>query len=137
MTELLVAMLWSVVEVLIVCTGAQVVRVVSLGRWRSERWGRNEARTWNAAGAFSFRHEGQRVVTTNGLIFVGLLFYGVLAVLAVALAGLVSARLRLAQCLKTHRSSLWAPIPQKPPARSSANPSPTAVRWTTAMTPPS
>mgnify|MGYP006206822597 FL=1 len=91
MTEFLVAMLWSVVEVLIVFTGARVVRVVSLGRWRSERWSSNEARTWSAAGAFSFRHEGQRVVTTNGLIFVGLLFYGVLAVLAVALAGLVSA----------------------------------------------
>lgn len=91
MTEFLVAMLWSVVEVLIVFTGAQVVRVVGLGRWRSERWGSNEARTWSAAGALSFRHEGQRVVTTNGLIFVGLLFYGVLAVLAIALAGLVSA----------------------------------------------
>jgi hypothetical protein len=37
MTEFLVAMLWSVVEVLIVFTGAQVVRVVGLGRWRSER----------------------------------------------------------------------------------------------------
>jgi hypothetical protein len=91
MTEVLVAMLWSVFEVLIVFTGAQVVRVVSLGRWRSERWSSNEARTWSAAGALSFRHEGQRVVTTNGLVFVGLLFYGLLAVLAVALAGLVSA----------------------------------------------
>lgn len=91
MTEFLVAMLWSVFEVLIVFTGAQVVRVVSLGRWRSERWGSNEARALSAAGALSFRHEGQRVVTTNGLIVVGLLFYGVLAVLAVALAGLVSA----------------------------------------------
>ena len=60
MTEFLVAMLWSVVEVLIVFTGAQVVRVVGLGRWRSERWGSNEARTWSAAGALSFRHEGQR-----------------------------------------------------------------------------
>ena len=87
MTEFLVAMLWSVFEVLIVFTGAQVVRVVSLGRWRSERWGGNEARTWSAAGALAFRHEGQRVVTTNGLFFVGLLFYGLLAVLALALAG--------------------------------------------------
>ncbi|MDH4464905.1 MAG: hypothetical protein QE290_12840 [Acidovorax sp.] len=91
MTEVLVAMLWSVFEVLIVFTGAQVVRVVSLGRWRSERWSSNEARTWSAAGALSFRHEGQRVVTTNGLVFVGMLFYALLAVLAVALAGLVSA----------------------------------------------
>ena len=90
MTEFLVAMLWSVVEVLIVFTGAQVVRVVSLGRWRSERRGSNEARTLSAAGALSFRHEGQRVVTTNGLIFVGLSFYALLAVLAVALSRVFS-----------------------------------------------
>ena len=37
MTEFLVAMLWSAVEVLIVFTGAQVIRVLSFGRWRSER----------------------------------------------------------------------------------------------------
>lgn len=91
MTEFLVAMLWSVVEVLIVFTGAQVIRVLSFGRWRSERWSSNEARTLSAAGALSFRHDGQRVVTTNGLIFVGLLFYGLLAVLAVALSRLASA----------------------------------------------
>ncbi len=91
MTEFLVAMLWSVVELLVVFTGAQVVRVVSLGRWRSERRGSNEARTWSAAGALSFRHEGQRVVTTNGLILVGLLFYALFAALAVAFSGLVSA----------------------------------------------
>lgn len=91
MTEFLVAMLWSAIEVLIVFTGAQVVRVVSLGRWRAERRGGNEARTWSAAGALSFRHQGQRVVTIHGLMFVGLLFYGLLGVLAGALWGLVSA----------------------------------------------
>ncbi|MFY3386836.1 hypothetical protein [Paracidovorax sp. MALMAid1276] len=91
MAEFVVALLWSVVEVVIVSTGALVVRVVSLGRWRAERWGSNEARTWGAAGALSFRHEGQRVVTANGLIFVGLSFYGLLAVLVVALARLASA----------------------------------------------
>jgi hypothetical protein len=91
MTEFLVAMLWTVFEVLMVFTGAQVVRVVSLGRWRAERWGSTEARTWSAAGALSFHHGGQRVVTTNGLVFVGLLFCGLLAVLAIAMSGLVSA----------------------------------------------
>ena len=91
MTEILVAMLWSVFEVLIVFTGAQVVRVVSLGRWRSERWSSNEARTWSAAGALSFRDEGKRVVTTNGLVFVGLLFYVLLVPVMFTFWGLVSA----------------------------------------------
>ena len=91
MTEFLVAMLWSAVEVLIVFTGAQVVRVLSLGRWRAERRGGREARIWSAAGALSFRHQGQRVVTTNGLILVGWVFYAVLVAMAVAFSRLVSA----------------------------------------------
>lgn len=75
MTEFVVAMLWSVAELLLIFTGALVVRVLSLGRWRSERLGSAEARIFSAAGALSFRHEGKRVVTSNGLLFVGLLFY--------------------------------------------------------------
>ncbi|PJI97032.1 hypothetical protein CLU85_1794 [Acidovorax sp. 69] len=91
MTEFVVAMLWSAFEVLLVFTGAQLVRVASLGRWRAVLWGSNEARVFGAAGALSFRHEGQRVVTANGLIFVGLLFYGVLALMVASVWGLASA----------------------------------------------
>lgn len=87
MTEFVVAMLWSVCEVLLLFTGALVVRVVSLGRWRAERWSSNEARILSAAGALSFRHEGMRVVTTNGLILAGLLFYGLLVLAVVSLPG--------------------------------------------------
>lgn len=91
MAELVVAVLWSAVELLLVLTGALVVRAVSLGRWRSERWGSDEARIFGAAGALSFRHEGKRVVTTNGLVFVGLLFYVLLMPVMFAFRGLVSA----------------------------------------------
>lgn len=91
MAELVVAVLWSALELLLVFTGALVVRAVSLGRWRSERWGSNEARIFGAAGALSFRHEGKRVLTTNGLIFVGLLFYVLLVPVMFIFWGLVSA----------------------------------------------
>jgi hypothetical protein len=91
MTEFVVAMLWSVLELLLVFTGAQVVRVVGLGRWRSERWGSDEARIFGAAGALSFRHEGKRVVTNNGLVFVGVLFYIMLIPVMFVGWGLVSA----------------------------------------------
>jgi hypothetical protein len=91
MTEFLVTMLWSVLEVLLVFTGAQVVRVVSLGRWRAERQGSKEARTFGAAGALWFRHQGERVVTTSGLLFAGLLFYGLLVPLMFALWGVAAA----------------------------------------------
>lgn len=91
MAEFVVAVLWSAVEVLLLFTGAQLVRVVSLGRCRPERWGSDEARVFGAAGALSFRHEGKRVVTNNGLLFVGLLFYALLIPVMFAGWGLVSA----------------------------------------------
>lgn len=86
MTDVVVVILWSVVEMLMVGTGALVVRLVSRGRWRAEPTGCNEARTFGAAGALSFLREGQRVVTTNGLMFAGLMFYGVLMAMVVVLS---------------------------------------------------
>lgn len=80
MTEFVVAMLWSVVEVLLVYTGALLVRFLSLGRWRTENARNKEARIFAPAGALSFRRDGQRVVTANGVYMVGFLFYAVLAV---------------------------------------------------------
>lgn len=81
MEDVLGWLLWLVVEVTLIGTGKGVVRVASFGRWRGERMSRNEGRIYSAAGALSFKHEGQRVITVNGLLFVGVLFYAVLAVL--------------------------------------------------------
>ena len=36
MTDLVVAVLWSAVDVLLIATGALLVRALSLGRWRTE-----------------------------------------------------------------------------------------------------
>lgn len=91
MTEFVVAMLWSAVEVLVVFTGAQVVRVVRLGRWRTVPRGNDEARVVGAAGALSFRREGQRVVTADGSMWMGLLFCALLVCVVVALSRAVSA----------------------------------------------
>ena len=86
MTELVFAVLWSAAELLLIFTGALMVRTVSWGRWRTEQWGSNEARVFGAAGALSFRRDGRRVVTTNGLVFAGLLFYVLLVLVAVGLS---------------------------------------------------
>lgn len=86
MVELVVAMLWSVVEVLLVVTGAMVVRVVSMGRWRTEDVRSKEARIFAPAGALSFRRDGQRVVTANGVYMAGFLFYALFVALVVGLA---------------------------------------------------
>lgn len=86
MTELVFAVLWSAIEGLLILTGALVVRTASWGRWRTEHWGSNEARIFGAAGALSFRREGRRVVTTNGLVFAGLLFYVLLVLVVVGLS---------------------------------------------------
>jgi hypothetical protein len=74
-------LLWLLVEFVLVGTGKAVVRVVSFGQWRGEHMSRNEGRIYSAAGALSFKREGQRVITVNGLLFVGVFFYVVLAVL--------------------------------------------------------
>lgn len=81
MEDVLGWLLWLLVEVVLVGTGKAVVRVVSFGQWRGEHMSRNEGRIYSAAGALSFKHEGQRVITINGLLFVGVIFYVVLAVL--------------------------------------------------------
>lgn len=91
MTELVVAVLWSAVEVLVIFTGALVVRIVSLGRWRTEDPRGKEARIFAPAGALSFRRDGQRVVTMNGVCIVGFLFYALLGVTLVGLFRAASA----------------------------------------------
>ena len=91
MVEFLVVMLCSVLEVVLVFTGAQMVDVLSLGRWRTEDARNKEARMFAPAGALSFRRDGQRVVTATGVYIAGSAFYAVLAVLLVGLSRAASA----------------------------------------------
>lgn len=65
---------WLLVDVLLVSVGRIAVFVVSLGRWRGERVGGNEGRTYAAAGALSFVRQGRRVITRTGLLFAGVVF---------------------------------------------------------------
>ena len=91
MTDLVVAVLWSAVDVLLIATGALLVRALSLGRWRTEDARNKEARMFAPAGALSFRRDGQRVVTATGVYMAGSAFYAVLAVLLVGLSRAASA----------------------------------------------
>lgn len=77
--------LWLALDTLLMLTGKLVVRLISLGQWRGERFLQGEARIYGAAGAISFLRDGQRVVTGLGLTIVGTLFYFSLLVCWVAL----------------------------------------------------
>jgi hypothetical protein len=55
--------------------GRVVLWVASVGRWRGEKFGSNEAAVHSAAGALWFKREGQVVFTDSGLMFIGLGFY--------------------------------------------------------------
>lgn len=83
MDEVLSFFLWLIVDFALIGTAKAVVAVATLGRWRGERYGQNEARVYGPAGALSFHYQGQRVITNTGLLFVGTVFY-VLAALAFA-----------------------------------------------------
>ena len=91
MTDLVVAVLWSAVDVLLIATGALLVRALSLGRWRTEDARNREARMFAPAGALSFRRDGQRVVTATGVYMAGSAFYAVLVVVLVGLSRAASA----------------------------------------------
>lgn len=75
MEELLALSAWLLVEVVLLNTGRAVVFLATLGRWRGERLGGKEGRIHGPAGALSFKRDGQRVVTVNGLLLVGIAFY--------------------------------------------------------------
>lgn len=83
MAELIGAALWMALEILLVLTGKVVVRSVSLGRWRGEDRGAKEGRIHGAAGALSFIRDGRRVIASNGLLFAGIAFYVLLALVLV------------------------------------------------------
>jgi hypothetical protein len=77
-------LLAGLLELLVVGTGKVVVKVASFGRWRGENISSNEGRIYSAAGSLWFRREGRIVVTSNGLLFVGIIFY-VLLIASVAI----------------------------------------------------
>jgi hypothetical protein len=74
---------WLSIEFILLYTGKGLIAAISLGRWRGEQISKSEGRIYSAAGALSFIREGRRVITTNGLLFAGLIFYITLAVLVV------------------------------------------------------
>ena len=84
MEELLAFVVWLLVEVILLKTGKAVVSLGTLGRWRGEKVSEKEGRIHGLAGALSFKRDGQRVITTNGLLVVGFLFYFALAALLIA-----------------------------------------------------
>lgn len=75
MGEAVAALLWALIELLLIVTGKFVVTAVSWGRWRGERLNSKEDSIYGPAGALSFKREGQRVITANGLLIAGVLFY--------------------------------------------------------------
>jgi hypothetical protein len=62
-------------ELLVRRTGRLVVWAVSLGRWRSVSLLSDEDRIYGPAGALSYVHQGKRVFTGTGVLFVGTMFY--------------------------------------------------------------
>ena len=73
-----------VVEFVFVLTGRAVVWLISFGRWRGEEMTTNEALIYSAAGSLSFVRDGRRVITHTGLMFFGIVFYVLLAVILIA-----------------------------------------------------
>jgi hypothetical protein len=79
MGEFILSLVASALDIACTLTGAWLVRLLSLGRWRGEDLNGHEARTHAAAGALTFVLDGQRVVTAVGLTLIGMAFYGLLA----------------------------------------------------------
>lgn len=83
MEELLLFVTSFILDVVLRGTGRAVVFLGSFGRWRGEDVVAREGRIHGASGALSFRREGQRVVTSTGLVLAGLLFYAALLAIVV------------------------------------------------------
>ena len=86
MGEVIAALLWAALELLLLFTGRWVVMTISLGRWRAERITSGEGRIYGAAGALSFKRDGRRVVTSTGQFLAGVLFYVLLIAALIWLA---------------------------------------------------
>ncbi|PIF26848.1 hypothetical protein CLU88_1726 [Acidovorax sp. 56] len=88
MLEALAMLLWCAFELALVLTGKLFVSTLSLGRWRGESLDGLEGRMHGTAGALSFKRDGQRVLTSSGLLFAGLAFYVLLGLAAAGVASL-------------------------------------------------
>jgi fatty acid desaturase len=86
MADIVAAFLWALAEVVLAYTGKAVIWSLSFGRWRSESLREDESRAFAAAGALSFVRDGQRVITTTGIVFAGLAFYVLFGVILLAYA---------------------------------------------------
>jgi hypothetical protein len=86
MAEIITAFVWELLELFLAITGQFLVWALSFWRWRSESLRENESRVFAAAGALSFVREGQRVITSTGLVFAGLAFYILLVFLVLVYA---------------------------------------------------
>jgi hypothetical protein len=67
-------------------TGRVVVYVCSFGRWRGEPILGDEGRIYSAAGSLWFTRDEQVVITHTGQTFIGLAFYLVVILGAIAYA---------------------------------------------------
>lgn len=86
MLNALALFLWTAVDLFLVLTGKLIVHPISWGRWRSERSDGPEGRLYGPAGALSFQRDGHRVLTSSGLLFLGLAFYTLLGAIAAVVA---------------------------------------------------
>jgi len=82
MDEIIGAAVW----LFLTQTGRLLVYVVSFGRWRGEPLSGGEGRTFSAAGSLWFARDGQIVLTYTGQMFLGLAFYVVAILSAIAYA---------------------------------------------------
>lgn len=89
MPELLAALVWGAMELVIALSGKLFVQMISLGRWRSESLDGLEGRMHGPAGALSFKRDGQRVITSSGLVLAGLAFYVLLGFVALMVSSMV------------------------------------------------
>jgi hypothetical protein len=87
--EFFAAILWLVVELVLIGTGRVVIWSISLGRWRSEAFAEKESKIHAPAGALSFTRDGRRVFTSTGLLFAGIGFYVLLVVFFILYAAKV------------------------------------------------
>ncbi|RYF83053.1 MAG: hypothetical protein EOO29_04880 [Comamonadaceae bacterium] len=86
MGEVIAALAWAAVELLLLLTGRALVLAISLGRWRAEGMSSNEGSIYGAAGALSFKRDGKRVVTCTGQVLAGFAFYFLLIASLILLA---------------------------------------------------
>lgn len=74
----------SALDLFLTMTGKVLVPVLSIGFWRADALLKEEGRIYAAAGSLSFRHNGKRVITHTGQLFLGLAFYVAVAFVLVA-----------------------------------------------------